>query len=197
MLNFQNELGRYIQIYLDNALLDQERIQVVSRPLYHSKYKFSIGMDLKPSHWSAFQELKEDLNQGLSEFPEYGQLTANRTTLNFYLYSNEPKTLLHLKQDRYLAYLDFDFLRIIDKAWWDKKLPTPEPTYKFYRTYNFRIRFTKSRANLDLSKLKGPWAPSHTYDTMLYLSDPKDLMLMKLLYSDIILDIQDRSHCPS
>jgi len=198
MLDFQNHLGKTLYSLLEQCLLDEEGIQVINRPLYHSKYKFTLGMSLDYSWWSSFFEIKQELTTLLEKIPNFGHFHSNSTTLSFYLYSNNPETLRVLIP--YTEKVKFGFLHIVDKASWDRILPTPKPKSKFYHTYNFRIRFSRSfngpQLESDYNKLRGAYMWSHTYPNMFYVQDARDMMLLKLLYSDDILDIEDRSDFP-
>ncbi len=199
MLDFQNHLGRNVYRFLEQCLLDEERLRVVSRPLYHSKYKFAVGISVPVQNWNQYVEVKQQLSDALDTLEDHGYFNSNSNTMSFYLYSNNPDVLELLEP--FDGTVEFTFLNIIDKAWWDRKLPPTKPKSKFYHIYNYRVRLSskidaKSFAE-DAKKFQGPAVFSHTFGNLFYLRDTRDMMLLKLLYSDHIIDVEDRSNAPT
>lgn len=199
MLDFQNQLGRYVYRFLETCLLDEERLRVVSRPLYHSRYKFAIGIAVPYQNWNSFHEIKQKLSDALDTLEDHGYFNSNSNTLSFYLYSDNPEVLPLLEP--FDGLVEFTFLNIIDKAWWARKLPPTKAKSKFYHLFNYRIRLSKrtdfKAFREDVKKFQGPSVFSHTYENLFYLRDTRDMMLLKLLYSEFIIDVEDRSEAPA
>lgn len=195
MKRFQDLLGKELVSFLEECLINEDRILVVNRPPFHNKYRFSFSLHLEAYRWNQYYSMHMLLLDALNGIVH--RLSPNSTTMAFHLYSDDIRVF-----DAVRIFLDehgtHGSVRIIDKAWWDKDLPAPLSKHKFYHIYNFRIRFVSVTDDLDLNNLQGP---HYEHDIagakFLYVRDTRDMVLLKLLYHDKIMDIEDRTEKPN
>lgn len=188
--NFQNDLGRIIQQLLDECKLDEERLEVKTRPLYYSKYKYTFGINVNIEQFIEFESIKKTINRALRYI---AFITSNESSLYIYVYSNSPEAL------EIVGKLDYDitYIHIIDKRYWDRVLPAPKPKGLYYDKFPYRVQFDSriDVAQFEMLTLQfiNEWRWSHTSPhKYAYIVDRRDLIMAKLGFTENIVNITER-----
>lgn len=198
---YQQRIQRVSHTLVDKNLLDISQINHLKRPLYFGQYAFSLGFSPNALNWSRFDELKDQIIEGL-QGRDY-HLTANHSTMDYHLFSNDVGVIRWVITHNGPFVLSH--LRIIDKESWHLPRARNKKKTKFYGLYSWRVMI-KDPKWLDnpknqkfLDELSGNWKTSvppqfyHEPKTYLYLDNKNDVLLIKLMAAEQILNIEDRS----
>jgi hypothetical protein len=197
---WKQRVDRAIAHYVDNGVIDEDRVSTVKRPPFFDAYKFSIGFWPSVEHWYRWDEYLEQVSKIIEPFD--AKLHHNRKTLSFWIFGNDPALLKEIYKIR--EPMVFGFIHVVDESCWDRKLRKADKRarYKFYHQFNYRVRFSPEWTNAskivegDLYRFKGKGLQSPTRSNLYYIEELNDIMLIKILYSEQISEIEDRSHLP-
>lgn len=193
---YDQRIHRVCKAFTDKALLTEEDISVIRRPLFFGHHAFGIGFAPYAENWSRYDELKEFITASLKghDFT----LQSNRRTMDFHMFASDPAVLRWLIKHN--SPFIINYLRLVDQSCWHLKLPKPRPKEKYYGEFGWRISFkdpmwASKNSNLDeLDKLGGPTKlVVSPFRTFLYLSKLNDVLMFKLILAEQIADIEDRS----
>lgn len=186
---------------VDKNLLDESQIFHLKRPLYFGQYAFSIGFSPNALNWVRFDELKNEIVEGLQGC-DYN-LTANHSTMDYHVFSNDVTVIRWLA--KHSGPYTFSHLRIIDQESWHLPKARNKRKGKFYNLYGWRVAFKDPKwldqpQNVEfLDGLSGgykvftPPVFYHDPKSFLYLENKNDVLLFKIMAAEYILSIEDRS----
>jgi hypothetical protein len=200
---YEQRIQRVCQSLVDKNLLDKSQISNLKRPLFFGQYAFSLGFSPVANQWVAFDDLKEKIIKGLNTLDYH--FHPNRSTLDYHVFSSNVTVLRWLERNQ--GAFQFNHLRLVNQECWGLSLPRPKRKTKFFNLYGWRVRFKdpnwgKNEDNLSLLEgLSGPYRfqESDTFfqqpssRSLLYLSHKNDVLMFKIMASESILSIEDRS----
>lgn len=198
---YQQRIQRASQSFVDRNLLDESQITHRKRPLFFGEYAFSIGFSPLATLWTEFDSLRERIVAGL-EGRDY-HFTPNRSTMDFHVFSSDVSVLKWLQRNQ--SSFVFNHLRLVDSEYWTIPLPKAKKKTKFYNLYDWRVTLKDSQwienpSNRELLEgLDGGYKIMtvpifyQSPKTFLYLTNKSDVLMFKIMASEHILGIEDRS----
>lgn len=198
---YQQRIQRASHMLVDKNLLDESQIFHLKRPLYFGQYAFSIGFSPNALNWVRFDELKNEIIEGLKGRDYH--LTANHSTMDYHVFSNDVSVIRWLAKHN--GPYTFSHLRIIDEKSWHLPKARMKRKTKFYNLYGWRVAirdpewFEQPQNQEFLEGLSGAYkvhVPPVFYQdakSFLYLENKNDVLLFKIMAAEHIQSIEDRS----
>jgi hypothetical protein len=193
---WQQRVYKSLLAYYNVAKLSREDVSIVCRAPYFGEYRYSLHFSPTVLNWTRFDEL---VKNAATMIAGRGKLTYNPATLQINLFGNDPQLLRDMVR---LDEMQFNSIHVIDESCWHWRLPPPKPKGLYYGRYRFRVRFkdrkwAENQKNIaELSNVTADWMlchKRHTRRNFLYCASVRDVILAKLLFSDDIAEISDRS----
>jgi hypothetical protein len=146
---YETRMARVVTRLVDNDRLDADCVALYKRARFFNKYAFRIGIGLSLSQWVNFDEIVRDLHAVFD--PLGAHIVAVRTTMDVYVYGNDPAILTWLAKRPSFRLTD---LFQTDPKFWHKKLPKAKKQTVFYGEYHYRIRMRDQWWGLDAKNVE-------------------------------------------
>lgn len=191
---FEQRMDRISASLIHRGILDDSQVETIRRPLYFGRYSYSVGLSLKISKWSDWFLIKDQLQSFAEQFD--CMLHSNSRIYQINMFSSDPKILRELMK---FSWFTFNHIRIVDRNCWNLTLPRPKPKGKFYGEYGWRFEFKDPKWGLDqtnvreLEKLSDHIKLVTSPRTFLYIKKLSDVLMFKLIASEQLLALDDRS----
>lgn len=188
MLNWNQRAHRSINRLVDNDALDIDRVQVVNRPLYFNQYRIALHASPTVNNWVDFHELQEGMVSHLGGL-EY-RLVSSSSALYFNVYTNDYKVVDALGS--ILDEIEINSIYILDPKWHEVRQTKVRNKGNYYHKYPYRVRVSSPSVwdpEQYRSLLTGDW---YIGGSFLYLTNVRDVILIKLVHEGEILDIAER-----
>ena len=178
-----------------------ELSSIVHRPPFYGLFVFSVSFSLDIKYFYKFEEHKEFF-KGLAKNKKIYIQTDPRL-MNFYIFTNDLKFILDIlkshKNDLFeVSELRLYSIKIIEDSQIGKKIKAKqrkEPKKPWYNRFPYRVRFKTDLVQVcneidsDLEKFDGDYLWNTNHYDLLYVTDLKDIFLLKLLHSEKIKEI--------
>lgn len=186
--SWEQRIYRPLRRIIDNDVLDEDRVEIVKRALYFTKYRVAIHFAPSVVNWVDYRELLTSLQEVLAGLDH--RLVSSDQALYFNVYTNDPKVLALLNQ--YSESFQFTSVHVVHKSCWLISHSKPKNKGRFYHKFQFRVRVSDAQELQNdqyQGLMSGCWLVAGKF---FYCRDTRDLMMFKLLHESDIMEISER-----
>lgn len=185
---WNQRIYRAVRTFVNHELVDEANVQVVKRALYFGQYRWALLCSPDVSYWTEYSDILRTL-QNLAKGTDH-RLVTSHVGLYYNLYSDDPCLLRDIRINM-KDVLEFQSIRIVDKSCWHLVDAKPKNKGPYYHKFQHRVRVKEP---IDPSPYKGlmtgEWFVNRN---LFYCHEVRDLVLFRLMNSQDILEITERS----
>lgn len=209
---YEQRIERARNLLVDRAVMADEQVELLRRPLFFNRYRFGIGLSATPDSWYRFDEIKLAVQKGVEGMDCFVQ--SNSRAYQVYLFSNNPKVIRWVAQNHKEWFVNH--LRLVHSSCWGKKLPAPKAKGKFFNQFTWRLRLSRFQMDMRPVETAGgvmdcpfPGLTHHALDAIggphkllrqgerlqrifVYVDRISDLLMLKLILGPDIIEIEER-----